>query len=188
MKTFLLLVVLFVPVYLFGFSGTVYKITDGDTFKLTSDETTFEIIRLYGIDCPEDDQAYGESAADFLSGLIMDQTVEVTQMDIDLYNRVVGMVIVNGTNVNRAMIEAGYAWVYSTYCKESFCDEWKDLQNQAKKERTGLWKDKNPLAPWDVRRGIDKPHKRWLSWAIIGGITLFFWLIMKLRNRRRRKR
>lgn len=188
MSKYILLFLLIFPMMVFGWTGKVYKITDGDTFKVNSEETTLEIIRLYGIDCPEQDQKFGDEATEYLSELIMNQTVEIEQMDIDLYGRVVAIVTLNETNINESMIKSGYAWVYNRYCKEDICDNWKDIQNDVSNEGIGLWKAKNTTPPWDYRRGIDKPYKGYLSWLIIIGLTLLFWFLLRWKNIRRKKR
>ena len=60
--------------------------------------------------------------------------------------------MVNGVNVNQSLIKAGYAWQYRKYCKESFCNDWIRLENQARNSKLGLWADKHPEAPWDYRK------------------------------------
>jgi len=90
-------------------------ITDGDTFDV-SDGTT---IRLGDVDCPEMGSYAGEAAKNVLSQLIQGRTI---YLDIDdrsrygTYGRLICVVYVqyNQThllNVNRAMVEYGYAWI-----------------------------------------------------------------------------
>ena len=54
--------------------------------------------------------------------------------------------------VNQEIIRAGYAWVYSRYCKKPICLEWKRLEGEAEVAKQGLWKDENPVPPWEWRR------------------------------------
>jgi micrococcal nuclease len=110
-------------------------------------------VRLYGIDCPEKRQAYGTRAKQFTSGLVFGKKVEVETVDVDRYKRTVGIVrLPEGTVVNEEIVRAGYAWVYPAYCKKPLCLEWQRLEGEAATGRLGLWKDENPVPPWEWRR------------------------------------
>jgi micrococcal nuclease len=54
--------------------------------------------------------------------------------------------------VNQEIIRAGFAWVYAAYCRKPICHEWKRLEGEVATEKLGLWKDKNPVAPWEWRK------------------------------------
>jgi len=73
-------------------------------------------------------------------------------MDVDRYGRIVALVSVGNLNINRHLIEYGYAWVFPRYCKEPFCSEWKEVEAQARKAKKGLWKYPNPVPPWEYRQ------------------------------------
>lgn len=77
----------------------------------------------------------------------------VTEYDTDKYGRTVGVVRVEGVNVNESLIQAGLAWQYRKYCKASFCNDWLELESRAKKSKVGLWKDIDPIPPWQWRKG-----------------------------------
>ena len=77
----------------------------------------------------------------------------VETVDVDRYGRTVGIVrLPDGTVVNQEIIRAGFGWVYSSYCKKPICLEWKRLESQAATAKRGLWKDENPVPPWEWRR------------------------------------
>jgi intein-encoded DNA endonuclease-like protein len=61
---------------------------------------------------------------------------------------------VNGKNVNQSLLEAGYAWHYRKYCKESFCYDWIKLEQEAINSKQGLWADPQAIAPGDWRKGF----------------------------------
>ncbi len=63
-----------------------------------------------------------------------------------------GVVSVDGVNINESILKAGYAWQYGKYCKKKFCKDWLKYQNKAKAAKKGLWRDKQPTAPWDWRK------------------------------------
>lgn len=108
-------------------TGKVVSIADGDTITVLQNNQQFKI-RLYGIDCPESGQAFGSKAKQFVSSLVFGKTVDVTVYDVDKYQRNVGVVRVDGLNVNEAILKNGFAWRYTTYCRESFCSDWKTFE------------------------------------------------------------
>jgi endonuclease YncB( thermonuclease family) len=130
--------------------GKVVAIADGDTFTmLVNNEQTK--IRLHGIDCPEKAQDFGSVAKEFLSGYVFGKVVTVREMDIDRYGRTIGMVTIDGVNVNERMLEAGLAWHYKTYDKNP---AWAKLEEEARKVKKGLWAQPNPIPPWEWRKGV----------------------------------
>ena len=61
----------------------------------------------------------------------------------------------DGGDVNGAMVVEGMAWVYPRYCRAACCGQWKLSENSARAARRGLWRDKNPMPPWQWwRKGI----------------------------------
>ena len=164
--TFLLLFVC--PLSALAWTGKVVGVHDGDTITIERDNGTpggtREKIRLFGVDTPEmqvpgkwETQPYGRVAANFVRDMLKGkERVSIFEMG-ESYGRIVGAVIQldNGVTVQEQLVSEGLAWVDPRYCKDSIkeCKNWKDLQEKAKKKRKGLWKDKNPVAPWDWRRG-----------------------------------
>ena len=72
--------------------------------------------------------------------------------DIDRYGRAVGVVYIDGTNVNQEILRAGYAWQYRRYCKAAFCSDWIKLEEVATAAKMGLWADPKAMPPWEWRR------------------------------------
>lgn len=138
--------------------GQVIGVSDGDTITVLQGNKQYKI-RLYGIDCPEKKQAFGQKAKQFTSDQVFRQSVRVVSYDTDRYGRVVGVVYKGNYNLNEGLLSNGFAWVYTTYCKESFCDKWKVLENKAKTTKIGLWIDKDPIEPWDFRKGKRTDNK-----------------------------
>lgn len=96
------------------FSGEVVGIADGDTIKVMHDGRP-EKIRLFGIDCPEKGQAFGNKAKQFSSELAFGKTVTVQEHGLDKYGRTIGVVILpDGRNLNRELVAAGLAWWYES--------------------------------------------------------------------------
>jgi micrococcal nuclease len=133
-----------------GWEGKVVGVADGDTITVLH-EGKGEKVRLYGIDCPEKRQDFGQKARQFTSNMVFGKIVEVNTFDTDQYGRTVGTVIIGSQCTNEELIKAGFAWVYTRYCKQPFCIKWQNLENEAHKNKVGLWSMPNPTPPWEFR-------------------------------------
>lgn len=81
--------------------------------------------------------------------------VEVEAYKLDRYGRIVAKIMAGGKDVALEQINNGCGWHYTAYAKEqSAADQqaYAAAEKQAKKSRKGLWRDKQPTAPWDFRR------------------------------------
>ncbi|WP_264981626.1 thermonuclease family protein [Pseudodesulfovibrio portus] len=143
-----------------AFTGKVVSVADGDTITVLTKDKSQVKIRLYGIDCPEKAQAFGTKAKQFTANLVFGKQVDVEAIDQDRYGRTVGVVSVQGANVNEMLLKTGYAWVYTRYCRKSFCSTWQDTQEAAQAGSLGLWSDPNPTPPWEYRRGSKAGTKK----------------------------
>ena len=152
-KSILVLLFLF-PILLSAqtLRGKVVRVSDGDTVVLLDADNTQQKIRLNGIDAPENGQPYGDKSKEYLTGLIARKEVTVEVKGKDQYKRVLGVVYLGDTNINAEMIRAGYAWNYK-YSKDKYYIK---LQEKAKAEKKGLWKDKNAIDPWEWRKDNKK--------------------------------
>jgi micrococcal nuclease len=97
-------------------------------------------VRLDGIDAPEQKQAYGTRAKQFMSDLVFGKNVEVLEKGPDRYGRTIGHIFVGGQDVSEAMVRAGFAWRYVEYAKDDHRLE------------LGLWSDLKAVPPWDFRK------------------------------------
>lgn len=132
-------------------TGKVIRIADGDTFTLLVGKKQNRI-RLHGIDAPETKggQPYSRRSKEYLSSMIAGKTVNVNVKDTDRYGRYVGVVSTDKIkDVNLEMIKSGMAWHYSYYDNTP---SYKLAQQQAKKEKKGLWKDSKPINPYEWRK------------------------------------
>jgi endonuclease YncB( thermonuclease family) len=134
-------------------TGLCVAVADGDTIRVLDADNREVRIRIYGIDAPERGQPFGTASRDHLATLAHRREVTIRPVDIDRYGRVVGLVEADGVDVNRAMIEAGLAWVYTAYCRLEACGEWRRLEAVARDGRLGLWGGSEPpVPPWQWRR------------------------------------
>ncbi|MFT3994838.1 MAG: thermonuclease family protein [Dysgonomonas sp.] len=152
MKTFLFLIILSMLLSSFTLTGKIVKVQDGDTVTLLDNNNTQHKIRLHGIDAPETGQPYGNKSKEHLSGLIADKNVTVDVKGKDQYKRILGVIYLGDTNINAEMIRSGYAWSYK-YSKDKYYIK---LQEKAKEQKKGLWKDKNAVDPWQWRKNKKK--------------------------------
>lgn len=139
------------PIFSEVLTGKVVNVADGDTITILTPKNKQIKVRLAAVDTPEKKQAFGQKARDFTAGIVAGKIVTVEPETIDRYGRTVAMVFFNGTNLNEQIVQQGYGWVYRQYCKGAFCDDWLNLEKQARDAGMGLWADKNPVPPWEWR-------------------------------------
>lgn len=132
----------------------VVGVHDGDTITVLDATKRQHKIRLSGIDAPELSQDFGRRSKENLSGLVFGKDVVVIHDKVDRWGRIVGKVMVSGSDGNLAMIEAGLAWHFKKYEKEQTQADriaYADAEVRARQSRTGLWSQPNPVPPWDYR-------------------------------------
>jgi hypothetical protein len=72
--------------------------------------------KQYGIDCPEKGQGYGNRTKQATSALLFGKEVTLQTYGLDKYKRTLADVILpDGTNVNHALVRAGWCWWYRKY-------------------------------------------------------------------------
>jgi endonuclease YncB( thermonuclease family) len=128
--------------------GTVAAIHDGDTISIRTATETLRV-RLYGIDCPEYRQPFSQRARRFTSELTFKKSATVHVEGRDRYDRILGRVVVDGVDVNEALVRAGLAWHYETGTGDRRLAE---PEKAARAARAGLWVEKDPIPPWRWRR------------------------------------
>ena len=135
-------------------SGKVVSVADGDTITVLDAEHVQHKIRLSGIDAPERAQAFGRRSRELLSDLVAGAQVVVETDKADRYGRSVGKVLLQGRDINLAMVNAGLAWHYKKYEREQPASDrllYASAEEEARERRSGLWRDTEPMAPWDWR-------------------------------------
>lgn len=130
--------------------GKVIKVADGDTIAIQTLNNEKIKIRLYGIDAPEKKQEYGIKSLDVLKKLSYGKTVDIEVKEKDQYGRTVGIVFLNGEEVNLKMIETGNAWYYKKYAKDQI--SYANAEAEARKNKLGLWSFDKQMSPWEYRK------------------------------------
>lgn len=143
--------ILLSPVYAIEhIEGKVIKIKDGDTFVLLLDNKSQLTIRLAYIDCPEKGQAYYQAAKDFTSRMIFGSRVKCEVLKKEKYRRSVAIVYLpDSTQLNEFLVRKGLAWNYKEYSAHTRMHL---LEEKARNEKLGLWKENNPIPPWLFRK------------------------------------
>jgi endonuclease YncB( thermonuclease family) len=146
-------VVFFAPAFAYpsSWSGKVISVNTDDTLVVLKHGKGCKV-KLYGIDTPEKGQAFGKEAIRFIKNRVSGKSVKVVQLTIDRKGRVIGVVYTGVRSLNEELIRRGLAWLVRNECRKPFCHDWRALENLARKKRTGLWTDKNPVPPETFRR------------------------------------
>jgi endonuclease YncB( thermonuclease family) len=143
----LIYLLLFLPVLSLAGEFKVTRVCDGDKILVVRDRTDIRKVRLVGIDAPETSkkkyqpgQPYSQQSKKYLTSLVLNRTVTITSYDLDVYNRVLGVVIWEGININLEMIRSGLAEVYRGNSPKGLNLEpyWK-AEKQAKAAMRGMW-------------------------------------------------
>lgn len=136
-------------------NGRVVHVIDGDTLEVLASNSKTVRVRLSGIDAPEWNQPFGSKAKRHLLERVANRRVVVSWDKIDKYGRTVGKVLVDGEDANLQMIRDGYAWWFRWFSREQTPadrERYEAAESEAKGARRGLWRDADPVAPWDWRR------------------------------------
>jgi endonuclease YncB( thermonuclease family) len=128
------------------------SVVDGDTLEIQGVR-----VRLWGIDSVESSQVCldsagrpwpcGRRAAFALADFLGQRTVTCIQRDTDRYGRVLAVCYVAGVEINRWLVEQGWALAYVKYGGGVYLQ----AQRQAQTARRGVWQgDFQP--PWEYRK------------------------------------
>lgn len=139
----------------------VVHIIDGDTVIITKGWGQI-MIRLDSIDCPEDSQHWGDTAAYGLIKLIGGRKVHLEEHGLDSHGRTLATIYVRHANkeewinVNERMVTLGHAWVmrkFYDHLPEDRQNKMNRLESWARSKKVGLWDTSNPIPPWQWRNG-----------------------------------
>ncbi len=138
------------------------KIIDGDTFDATDGTIKFRV-RIAGMDAPEKGTPFSKLAIIRLKKRIGGKKVEVQPVGpkMDRYNRVLGQVMVDGSDIGIELIEMGLATYYRPGCVDYPANKkaydydprpYIAAEERARAEKLYLWSDPKTVLPCEVRR------------------------------------
>ena len=151
-SSILLLILLSGVGYSQSYKGKITKVVDGDTYFFQTTNETLKV-RMFGIDAPEGNQPFGKESKEFMSKYIHKDATLVSHGH-DQYKRILGTLFIDGQDINLLSVKGGYAWHYKRYLDDK---QYADAQENAKKNKLGLWGLSNPIPPWNWRRN-EKIH------------------------------
>ncbi|MBW1774777.1 MAG: thermonuclease family protein [Deltaproteobacteria bacterium] len=133
------------------FKGMVVRVIDGDSVVIRVNREN-RMIALYGIDCPENSQAYGNAARYWVTMLVFHEEVRVKPIPPDNYRETPALIYFGDDRcLNQELVMAGLAWVEERSCQQPECIRWLEGENKARNTGVGLWKEKAPTPPWKWR-------------------------------------
>jgi micrococcal nuclease len=132
------------------YRAVVEKVHDGDTLTVITNDKKKQKIRIWGIDCPELYQSYGQIARYRVRDLLMGKEILISVKDKDRYGRVVAQVtFADGKDLGTYLVKEGLAWWYQTHAKDAVVLE--KAEKNARTHKQGLWARHDPVAPWEWR-------------------------------------
>jgi micrococcal nuclease len=156
----LIFFILSIPAFALADAFKVTRVIDGDSVIAVGHDITIEV-RLVGIDAPERShkknepgQPYSKQATKYLAGLVLNKTVDIKGYGQDRYNRVLGVILLDGKDINIEMIKAGLAEVYRGKPARGLdLGPFWDAEKEAREARKDMWKlGKEYVSPLDWRR------------------------------------
>jgi len=133
-----------------SFNGTVIGVLEGDLVRVLHRGKVFEV-RLSDVDCPGEGQAYGLEAKQFTAMLVQSGPVMVYVKKRDHLGIPIAEVVLkdSGQNLNHELIKAGLAWWQRDFSDDT---RYQEMEAAARKMKLGLWKQNNPIPPWEFRK------------------------------------
>ena len=127
---------------------TVVKVSDGDTVWVKDGDERVKV-RLDKIDAPESDQKWGKESREALAQMVMGREVELEGDKTDRYGRRLSVIWCEGREVNLELVKLGLAWHYAYHDKT---EAYREAEAEARREKRGLWKDPEPVNPYEWRK------------------------------------
>jgi len=148
-------------------TGTVTKVSDGDTIQVLTPEQTKLKVRLYGIDAPETPkidqhskkiskagQHHALESKMALEGKIKGRQVKLEIIELDKYRRAVSMVWLDDRNINLEMVREGHAEAFIEYLKPHYRKQFLEAERAAKEAKLGVWSRPDYERPRDFRKRL----------------------------------
>jgi len=123
-------------------SATCIKVIDGDTIVVRCDKRQVTV-DLEGVDAPELGQPWGKEVRSFVRDMVEGRELKVEIIEAGEGSGT-ARVLVAGQDLSRLLAERGLAWATAG-------GELRDLTEKAKSAPCGLWRDAEPVPPWEFR-------------------------------------
>jgi len=159
--TILISLLVILPSLSYAGQFKVTRVYDGDTIKAEGSGIAIKV-RLVGIDAPETAkkkrgarQPYSKRSKKHLARLILNKTIDIRSYGLDRYNRTLGVVFLNGKNINLEMVRSGMTEVYRGRSPKSLdLHTYRNAERKARAAKRGIWSlGDNHISPRKWRRG-----------------------------------
>ena len=130
-------------------SGKVIGIKDGDTVVILLEGNIQKTLRVAEVDSPENSQPFGKNAKQFTSDQIFGKQINFIETDTDRYGRTIAKIYYDNKYLSAEIIKAGFGWWYYHYSNDKNLEM---LEDEASKNKIGLWSDPNSIPPWEWRK------------------------------------
>ncbi|MCZ8251480.1 MAG: thermonuclease family protein [Hylemonella sp.] len=137
--------------------GQVMAVVSGDTLRIRDEKKVQHTVRLAGVDAPEKFQAHGQRSLDALRELAFQKYVTVE--GVGSGSPRIGRVRVEGRDISMEQLQRGAVWYDKSRAQalsEPERQAYAAAQEEARLARVGLWRDKQPIPPWEYRAGRRK--------------------------------
>jgi endonuclease YncB( thermonuclease family) len=131
-------------------SGIVVTVIDGDTLVVRDAAKKHYTVRLAEIDAPEPKQRFYVQASRALARLCWHKSAKVEWSERDDRKRYLGYVTCAGKDANAEQLKRGMAWASPRSTKPT--SALYEFETYARLRRIGLWRDENPIAPWEFAK------------------------------------
>ncbi|BDX06970.1 thermonuclease family protein [Planctobacterium marinum] len=129
----------------------VKRVVDGDSLIITENgsERTLELVF---VDAPEREQPFGREAKAFLESLLLNKAINLSES---------GEVLLGEQNVNKALLQAGMAWLSPQTQNYQQQFSFSEAQSEAMNSAAGLWSLSHELRipPWVWREQSKHPSR-----------------------------
>lgn len=139
------------------FEGKVSDVLNGDTVRVVDARGQTHAFRLLGADAPEKGQdAFAEAQKSF-SEHVLGKVVTVDWVRAQICPRdgggcaQLGKILLKGEDLALRQIRRGLAWHDKRQLREQSTTDktlYAEAEEQAKAARRGVWKARQPIAPW----------------------------------------
>ena len=141
----------------------VISVSDGDHLTFSNNGTAINV-RLYGIKAPviakirrtepwhsQPGQRFAGRAFMALARKVLHKQARIEIMQMDLCDRAVAVVFVDGRNINLELLAEGWAWAADRGRRMPEEPEYMAAEELARSKRIGLWIQDNPQPPWEFK-------------------------------------
>ena len=87
-----------------------------------------------------------------LARKVLHKQARIEIMQMDLCDRAVAVVYVDGRNINLELLAEGWAWAADQGRRKPEEPEYMAAEELARSKRIGLWIQDNPQPPWEFKQ------------------------------------